>query len=146
MLLSLVAKEFELKKREEANWPGETDYGRLSRAFDKLHEEGVCALHNAGYTMSDGLEAVSEAVAQASTSRYRSYCFYHSQDMERVINGNVLYLAFGSLDGDETLSVEVGKAIVSALQANGLEVEWNGGAKDRIFLPKIAWQKRSKAN
>ena len=145
MLLSLVSKEFELKKSEEANWPGETDYDRLAKAFDKLHEEGVCALHNAGYTMSGGLEAVTEAVAQASARRYRSYCFYHSQDMERAIKGNGLYLAFGSLDGDETLSVEVGKAIVSALQANELEVEWNGGTKDRIFLPKITWQKRSKA-
>ena len=50
-----VRSEFQVKREAEAAWPPVTDCNRLDAAFNALRGMGIIALHNAGYTLSDGL-------------------------------------------------------------------------------------------
>ena len=145
MLRNCVAIEVDLKLSAETGWPATTDCDRLDRAFRDLHEQGICALGNAGYTMSDGYSEISEATANPPPGHYKSYCFYHGQDIERAIEGGGIMIAFGALNDDPVASVAVGKVVCERLRREGFEVEWNGSFETRISLPKFLWQKRTGA-
>lgn len=49
MLLASIAPECAQKLLAEKEWPEITDFDRLHNVFYKLHEEGICALHDAGF-------------------------------------------------------------------------------------------------
>jgi len=133
------------KKQEEASWPAETDCDRLDRMFEALNREGVIALQNAGYTQSDGFEDVSEVYHEAgqAESGFMGYCFYHEQDLERVVEGDDLWLAFGDIHGDDEKGEAIGRRIQQAAERAGFEVEWDGTMGKRIMLRGIHWQRRS---
>lgn len=65
------------------------------------------------------------------------YCFYHVQDMDSAAEGENLYLAYGSVDGDESSSKEVGDIIYETCMKK-FKTEWNGNTNTRIkiHLPK----------
>lgn len=143
MLHAAIEREIEKKRLAEKEWPEVTDFDRLHRVFYKLHEDGICALHNAGYTMSDGFEDVSEAVHDAPKGHYHSFCFYHAQDVERAVNGLGLMIAFGALESDGENSIQAGTRIAESLSKAGFKVDWDGTINTRIILPEIEWQKRA---
>jgi len=142
-LKSLIGPKLRAKLREERAWPAVTDCDRLDQVFYVLHEQGICALANAGYTMSDGYSEVAEAVAQAPDGHYHAYCFYHGQDVERAIEGDGVMLAFGDLADHGERSVAAGQAIAGALRQAGFLVEWDGSIDTRINLPLFDWKKRA---
>lgn len=146
MLLNYANEEFKKKEIEEKSWPKITSFDYLNKAFYELHEVGICALHNAGYTMSDGHADVKEVVAAAPKNHYRGYCFYHGQDVERAISGGGLTIAFGSLNNFETETIEVGETVKNKLISHGFKIEWDSSAKTRINIPTIIWQKRIEPN
>lgn len=143
MLLKSIGPELTKKIESEKFWPETTDYEKLHKVFYELHEYGVCALHNAGYTMSEGYSDVSEVVSDAPADHYRSYCFYHGQDVESAVVGNGLMIAFGSLSDAEEESKKAGEFVVEKLKSNGFSIEWDGSTKNRIFIPSFIWQKRA---
>jgi hypothetical protein len=145
MLRAAVNAELERKRQAEAGWPTPTDCDRLDAVFRALHQQGICALHNAGYTSSDGHGEVDEFVDGAPAGRYHGFCFYHGQDVQRAVDGLGLLVAFGDLDGDDEATLAVARTVAGALQAAGLAVEWNGSVKTRINLPSIDWRRRSPA-
>ena len=139
-LVAAVRSEFRKKAFAEASWPDVTDPDRLSAAFEALRSQGVCALQNAGFTQSDGFRYVSHS-NETSGGKYRGYCFFHGQDLQRAIAGQGLFLAFGLIEtgsGD----VEIGKTVQRALADQGLSVEWDGTTKTRILIPNIDWKRR----
>lgn len=142
-LRSLIGPALRSKQREEKGWPAVTDCDRLDKVFFDLHEAGICALSNAGYTMSDGFSDVAEAVAAAPAHHYTGFCFYHGQDVERAVDGHGLMIAFGDLDDDPARSADVGQAIASALHAAGFAIDWNGSIEARIELPNLDWKRRA---
>jgi hypothetical protein len=141
-LQSLVKPEFRRKLDAQATWPEITACDRLDKVFYHLHEDGICALANAGYTMSDGHTDVTEVVAGAPEGHYHGYCFYHGQDVERAVQGQGLSIAFGDLEGDPERDVQVGHHVRNALQQAGFVVEWDGTRKKRIDLPSFDWKRR----
>lgn len=141
-LEAFIEREFERKVAAEASWPAETDCDRLDGVFDRLHEDGICALSNAGYTMSDGRSDVAEAVGEAPKGQYHGYCFYHGQDVERAVDGDGLMIAFGDLADDEARSLAVGRQVAEALSGAGFEVSWNGTVATRISIPSFDWKRR----
>lgn len=143
MLLSLVGPAIASKREAEREWPAVTDCDRLDKVFRDLHEAGICALSNAGYTMSDGFSDVAEAVAGAPVGHYRGFCFYHGQDVERAVEGQGLMIAFGDLGDDDERGVQVGKTVSDALRGAGFMVEWDGTMDKRIDVPKIDWKRRA---
>jgi hypothetical protein len=143
MLRAAVAPEFAAKARAEAAWPGTTDCDRLDQAFAKLDAQGIIALHNAGYTMSDGISDVAEVLHQRGRDGVQGYCFYHGQDVERAIEGAGLSLAFGDLNDDPAAKAKIGQSVKEALKNFGFTVVWNGDPETRLDLPAIDWKRRT---
>lgn len=141
-ILHDITAEFAAKAAAEKSWPAETDNDRLDKAFVSLDVSGICAVQNAGYTISDGYSDVSEAVVGRGPERYHSYVFYHGQDLERAIEGHGLMLAFGDLNDDPVKSVAVGKLVCAMLKSAGFTTEWDGTADTRINVPKFDWKRR----
>ena len=137
-----ISAEFDKKAQAEDGWPDLTDCDRLDVVFRALDEDGICAVQNAGYTMSDGYSEVAEAVHERGLEHYHGYCFFHGQDIERAIDGHGLMLAFGNLDDNEAKAVRAGQAIVAELRKAGFETSWDGTTKQRIEIPKIDWKRR----
>ena len=142
MLRAAVAPEFAKKTAAEASWPKTTDCDRLDQAFEKLNSRGIIALHNAGYTMSDGISDVSEELHERGRTGIKGYCFYHAQDLERAVAGEGLMIAFGDLDDDKRKKTEIGNLVKDVLQESGFTVEWNGDPETRLNLPQLDWKRR----
>ena len=142
LLRAAVHPEFEKKAAAEASWPETTDCDRLDQAFEDLNARGIIALHNAGYTMSDGIEDVSGVLHERGRKEIKGYCFYHGQDVERAVAGGGLMIAFGDLDDDKTKKMEIGRLVKDALQNFGVAVEWNGDPETRLNTPGLAWKRR----
>jgi len=136
------------KRADEADWPPVTDCDRLDRAFDRLRAQGLCVVQfpESGYTMQHGEAAVVAAMnaEDAPPEGYTGCCFYHAQDIDNALNGEGLWLAFGSLESDEDEDdVRVGRLVCEALNHEGLQTEWNGTRRHRIRLPRLRWQRRT---
>nr|WP_086939435.1 hypothetical protein [Thaumasiovibrio occultus] len=143
MLLASIQPEFDQKRLAEKTWPEVTDFDRLHAVFYKLHEDGICALHNAGYTLSDGFEDVTEVVHHAPVGHYHSFCFYHGQDVTGALDGRGLRIAFGALKNDAEKSQQVGRYVCECLTQAGFKVDWDGSIDSRLYLPEMEWKKRS---
>ena len=143
-LRTVIAGAFAEKQREEATWPKETDCDRLDQLFDALNEDGIIALQNAGYTQSDGISDVTEEYLEAGVedSGVTGYCFYHGQDLERVVESGDLWLTFGDIDGDDDKGIQIGHRIKKAAEAKGFEVEWDGSIETRLLMKGIDWKRR----
>ena len=140
--LALCLQDWERAKR---SWPRITDCDRLDLAFEQLEQQGVLCRQNAGQTQSDGYEDIRLAWTQRSDAeRYIGYCFFHGQDLARVVQGGGLYLAFGPLDAalEHSLGIEVGQRVMRALVAAGLHAQWDGHVGQRIALPVFDWKSR----
>ena len=143
-----AARELAKKRTAEQGWPQTTDVDKLERAFVRLHEQGICALHCAGDTQEQGIDAVADVIMDDDTpqDKYHGYCFYYSQDLDHSLDNQGLLLAHGHVDQNEATQkqhVAVAQAICDALRQEGLEVDWNGSTERRINLPSFQWQRRT---
>jgi hypothetical protein len=143
-LRAQVKREFKRKEQEAATWGEVTDCDRLDRVFDALEDQNIIALQNAGYTQDDGIDDISEVYHDAGgeDSDIIGYCFYHGQDLERVIESGKLYLTYGDILGDDERGEAIGRRILGALEAEGFKVKWNGSIRERILITGIKWQRR----
>jgi hypothetical protein len=143
MLEEYAKSEFQAKREAEATWPPVTDCNRLDAAFRALNGMGIIALHNAGYTISDGISDVAEVLAKSDREKVQGYCFYHEQDLERAVDGHGLMLAYGDIADTAAGARAVGGLVKAELERQGFIVEWDGDEKKRIDLPGIVWQRRA---
>jgi hypothetical protein len=142
---AFVAQSFAALEQSKAHWPAVTDCDRLVQAFAQMDMQGVLCMLNAGYTQSEGFEGVQQALRERDDADgFIGYCFFHGQDLERVLGGGGLRLAFGSLDAklESTLGLEVGQRVVRALAAAGLHTQWDGTFQQRISIPVFDWKYR----
>ena len=143
MLEEYAKSEFQAKREAEATWPAVTDCNRLDAAFDALNGMGIIALHNAGYTISDGISDVAEVLAESDRDQVKGYCFYHEQDVERAVDGHGLMLAYGDIADTARGKRAIGELVKAELERRGFVVEWDGDEEKRIDLPRIVWQRRA---
>jgi hypothetical protein len=145
-LRAVIEEAFRQKRIEEETWPKVTDCDRLDRVFESMEDQGILALQNAGYTQSDGLSDVSQFYHEAGgeQSGIEGYCFYHGQDLERVVESGELWLAFGHVSGENEPGVEIGRRIKRAFEAAWFPVEWNGSVETRLLIRNIRWQRRGR--
>lgn len=141
MLRAAVEPEFAKKAEAEEYWPAVTDCDRLIDAFMTIHALHIIALHNAGYTMSDGLSDVGDEYERYSRIQI-GYCFYHFQDVERAIDGGGLSIAYGSFEEDPEETVAIGRQVADVLRDNRFKVEWDGDPKVRLTIPDFDWKRR----
>jgi hypothetical protein len=140
-----VDAAFASLEKDKATWPSMTDCDKLDRVFAALNTRGIIALQNAGYTQSDGYDDVREIYdPRSDRDKMVGYCFYHGQDLERAVNGEGLYLAFGPMDAqnEETAGPRVGAMIVAELERMGFSAQWDGTFNQRIYVPAIDWKRR----
>jgi hypothetical protein len=141
-LRAAVEPEFEKKAEQEKHWPEETDCDRLDKAFSALEAQGVLALHNAGYTMSEGHQEAFEIMQDRGTDSFIAYCFYHGQDIDRALAGDGLWIAFDHVNGDVPEKIDVGNTVQSTLKNAGFDVEWDGNTNKRIHITGFDWKRR----
>lgn len=139
-----IEEEAGRKAEAELGWPEVTDCDRLTAAFAELEAGGIIALENAGNTQSEGVQEAMEIYMDLGDEKsgVAGYCFYHWQDLESVVDGGGLWLAFGDIEGDDTRGVAIGERVVSTLARHGLAAVWPGTITQRIEIPKIVWQRR----
>ncbi len=152
-----LASIIKLKNNEEKKWGERQSLGfyKLSRIFDNLHMDGIIALHNSGYTQSDGISDANEAFDQiVNKAEIIGYCFYHQQDLERLIpefsienkiiysNQNLL-LSFGAFnDESDELKKKVAVKIVEKIKLFDLTPKWNNNLETRIEVENLKWEKK----
>jgi hypothetical protein len=141
-LRSQVNHEFEQKQIAELSWPKETDCDRLTLAFHELNQNNIIALHNAGNTMSDGLDDVNETMHQRGKANVIGYCFYHGQDVERAVKGSGLWLAFGDFDANNIEKIKIGNIVKSTIEKYRFHIEWNEDSETRLSIPVFDWKRR----
>ena len=146
-LRTRIEEAFRPKRAEEATWPAVTDCDRLDRVFKGLEAQGIIVEQDAGLTKSDGLEIVTEAYedaeAEGEGASIIGYCYYHGQDLERVMKTGDLWLAFGDFHGDNERRAEIGRRIKRALEDGGFTVTWSGSVGERLLVSGLRWQRRS---
>ncbi len=141
--LQNISKEFKKHKEESKNFKKPSDTQRLIEAFDELCKNNIIALHNAGYTSSEGDYEVVEVERELRKENIVSdgYCFYHQQDLEGVLETNKLYLRFNKVNNeDDDVTVSIGKKIVEVLKKYNFDVDWNETVNQRISINDFHWQ------
>ena len=143
-LAGFARGQFAAKREAEARWPKRTDPDRIDTAFVRLQGSGILGLANAGYTMSDAHDDAWAVIDSAAPGTYRGYCFYHGQDVERVVEGGPLWLGFDVVAGGAEAKLEVGREVVAAMRAEGLQTSWNDDPERRIDLTGLDWKRRTR--
>jgi hypothetical protein len=128
---------------EQAGWPDVTDCDRLDDAFAELNRNGIVSRQNFSCCGNCGVVEIGgeiRAERDAGLS-VRGYAFYHMQDTESASDGYGLYLYYGSMEDGDSATLQVGKAIVEALERHGLATRWNGRSDTRIHV-QLDWKRR----
>jgi hypothetical protein len=139
----ILKEEIDAHIASQAAWPKVTDYERLSAAFAALEEKGIisredytccgtCGSAEIGYEMKEAMENGSDV---------RGYTFFHQQDTESAVEGDGLYLNYGSTEANDEACISIGHEIQAALEANGLTTDWDGDISRRIGVT-LDWKRR----
>ncbi|MFF3674895.1 DUF6891 domain-containing protein [Streptomyces sp. NPDC002120] len=134
----LVDRLWRERLAEQADWVGETDPERITRAFAALEASGITARENFTCCRSCGLAEIRADGAEDA----RGFVFFHSQAAEGAAAGHDLFLMYGGFEPDEALTVAVGREVVGALESEGLGWVWSGGAHDAIRVVGLDWRRR----
>lgn len=167
---SIVEEEWAARLAEQRTWVGDSDYAKVSRAFDALAGRGIVARMNFACCQTCGTAEIDDErtpvddPGEGYPFREWGYTFFHQQDAERLGDGPCdLYLSYsvfapapdlGGLDlarlregGDAAQDVirrsevAVATAVADALRAEGLEVAWDGSTASRILVSIPDWRK-----
>lgn len=130
-------------RRDQQNWPVVTDCDRLDAAFAALEDEGIVARQHFTCCGTCGVAEIGDEIdtVVARGHAVDGYAFYHMQDTESAVEGDGLYLNYGSIDDDDARSVEIGRRIATVIAAAGLEVDWDGSLGKRIGV-RLDWKRR----
>lgn len=143
MAIQLTKSCLTSQLEEEKRWPKVTDCDLLDKAFGELNRAGIVARQNFTCCQTCGVGEIGEEIerAQRKGITVRGYCFYHMQDTERAVDGDSLYLGYGSICGEKKPSKAIANEIIDALQRQGLKTQWNGKLEKRIVV-QMAWKRR----
>ncbi len=130
-------------RAEQATWPPVTDNDRLDAAFAALERAGIVCRQNFSCCGTCGAAEIWEEMAavEESGAPVIGYAFFHIQDTEAAVEGDGLYLSYGSVVEGPDAAEAVGRAVVEALEAKGLTTVWDGHWSRRIFV-QIDWRRR----
>ena len=131
------------QRAREAQWPAVTDWDRFDAAFASLEEAGVVCRHNFSCCGSCAAgEIWDEIEAERDRGREVIGCaHYNVQDTESAVEGQGVYLSYGSVLHGERASVAIGHEIAQAMRAQGLTVTWDGTLRRRIHVG-MEWRRR----
>lgn len=134
---ALLAPIWRERVIEQRGW-GTTDCDRIESAFRELSAEGIVARENFACCQRCGRTEIWDEAEPDD----RGYAFYHMQDTESAAAGGGLYLSFGSRSDEQDDNESIGREVVAALSAHGLQTNWDGSATSRIAIADLDWRKR----
>ncbi|MGW5126977.1 DUF6891 domain-containing protein [Streptomyces sp. NPDC004069] len=123
---------------EQAEWRGETDPERLTRAFTALQEAGITARENFTCCRSCGQ---SEIGGEGGPDA-RGFVYFHTQCTDSAAAGHGLMLLYGGFDGSSETTAAIGHEVVAALEAVGLHAEWGHDPGRAITVTPLDWRRR----
>lgn len=105
-------------------------------AFCNLRKQGFVAGHFGDCQSCGSAEVDAKAQEMKAAGKdVSAYVFYHDQNREDAQRTGDLFLYFGTIeDLDDKETVETGKKVVAALNASGLETEWDETASRAIMV------------
>ena len=131
--------EFAAHAQAQRSWgDGPLAPDRLRAAFEALGSGGIVARADFTCCQTCGFSEIGDEVPEGETRRGFTFC--HSQDIDRALHGEGVYLAFGSFSED-VAPVEVADEVVEVLTRYGFEPQWGGDVRTRIHVP-MSWQVR----
>ncbi|WP_298514427.1 hypothetical protein [uncultured Kordia sp.] len=138
-----IRKQFTHHQKTSQQWQKPTDFDRLVSVFDQLNKEKIVSLHRAGYTRQDAEGDCREIIDELSNLgiQAKGYCYYHTQDAERVMEEEVLFIGFDSVNFNDEVALEIANRIIELLQENNFQTSWNNSVETRIKILNINWQK-----
>ncbi|WKU42944.1 hypothetical protein Q3V23_02035 [Streptomyces sp. VNUA116] len=123
---------------EQAEWEGETDPERLTRAFAALQEAGITARENFTCCRSCGQSEIGgEGEPDA-----RGFVYFHTQCTDSAAAGHGLTLLYGGFDGSSETTAAIGHEVVAAIEAAGLRTEWDSDPGKAITVAPLDWRRR----
>ncbi|MBD0688564.1 DUF6891 domain-containing protein [Streptomyces sp. CBMA123] len=149
----IVAPLWTERLAEQADWPELTDVDRLEQAFDLLEDQGIVAAMDFTCCAGCGYAEIGGEADEDSVG----FVFFHQQDTEAAAAGLGLMLRYGTFrTGEEAdgeldeesaaaagrRTVEVGRAVVTALELVDLPVEWDGSPQKAIRVAPMEWLNR----
>ena len=123
---------------EQAEWEGETDPERLTRAFLALEAVGITAREDFACCRSCG----QAEIGAAGRPDARGFVYFHMQCTEAAARGHGLTLLYGGFDGSADTTASIGREVVAALDAVGLPTRWDGDPGTTIDVTTMDWRKR----
>jgi hypothetical protein len=135
---------YSARLKDQKSWATVTDFDKLTQAFDKLNILGIVSLHNAGMTRQDGQGDCEEIYQELKKKGIvaKGFCYYHWQDIERVVDEGNLFIGFGDFKNNDKDALAIGNQIASTLERVGLKLNWNKTINTRIEIINLNWQKR----
>lgn len=107
----------------------------VKKAFGALEKAGIVALPNAGYTVGEGIaECFDRLDTLPDQTRFSGYCFYTEPNKDRAREYGILTLNYGMLGDDDSGMSDLAGQIVSLLQEQGLDTEWDGNTRQCITV------------
>lgn len=105
--------------------------GRVEDAFEGLEDQGIMCRPN--YLCCTGCASGGIFTEMEDSDKdWRGGVYWHEQDDEGLMRSGYLYLGSGAFEDDDEKTVAIGEEIVEALEDEGLEVEWDGTASEKI--------------
>lgn len=141
--LTLATQLLKERREEEARWAGPTANDALDQAFTVLRDQGIFALQNAGATVEQGWQRVSEEASLLAGS-VRGVAFFVEDDVRRAVRGGALWLSAGAPGArdDSEASLRVRQEVRDCLAHHGLETRGSGTPDALIRLEPFPWRKR----
>ncbi|MDH6114526.1 hypothetical protein P3T36_000926 [Kitasatospora sp. MAP12-15] len=122
----------------QADWEGETDPERLTRAFSALEAVGITAAENFTCCRSCG----QAEIGAAGSPDARGFVYFHTQCTDSAVAGQGLMLLYGGFDSSTETTAAIGREVAAALQAVGLPVEWDGDPSRAVKVTPLNWRRR----
>ena len=143
VLDNIILNKYNENISKQKNWEEKTDFDRIRECFNQINKENIIAIHNAGYTIDEGVHDAFEVFHHLKTKNRSpdGFCFYNFQDIEVAINYNLLNIAFGDFTDNEEKSLDIGKKIANIFKVNGFSVKWNENINTRIEINPFKWEK-----
>lgn len=129
--------------REQQGWDAVTDCDRLDAAFTELERGGIVMRQNftcCGTCGSSEIWGEIKAYEAAGRQAF-GYGFYHSQDTESAAEGYGICLDYGACAEGEEPALATARAIVAALEKQGLKTSWDGSWDRRVEVA-LDWKRR----
>lgn len=139
----ILRESVEAHVKAQAAWPSVTDCDRLDAAFAELEKLGIVCRQNFSCCGTCAASEIwDEIEAERKKGREIIGCaHYNWQTTESAVEGDGVWLSYGSVVRGERASVDIGHKIADAMRAQGLEVTWNGSLDRRIHVA-LDWKRR----